>query len=160
MEEGDFASSQKILSTGRVEVIMGGYNSSFFLFLLPLLSSRVDVFSGLPEEDRQYIAELRVKVLHLLDSVYVTLYGISPENLFFGLRSSTDIHKTWMKVSHEWDGMGRDGMGLNSFYTYCMYCKCEEYFQVLFLLVTRRMSFLKDVNQTKKYLDHSKRVGL
>ena len=78
----------------------------FFLFLLPLLSSRVDVFSGLPEEDRQYIAELRVKVLHLLDSVYVTLYGISPENLFFGLRSSTDIHKTWMKVSHGWDGMG------------------------------------------------------
>ena len=118
IEEGDFASSQKILSTGRVEVIMGGYNSSFFLFLLPLLSSRVDVFSGLPEEDRQYIAELRVKVLHLLDSVYVTLYGISPENLFFGLRSSTDIHKTWMKVSHEWDGTGWDGV---KFLLYILY---------------------------------------
>ena len=117
MEEGDFASSQKILSTGRAEVIMGGYNSIKHVCLL--LSSRFDVFPGLPEEDRQYIAELRVKVLHLLDSVYVTLYGISPENLFFfGLRSSTDIHKTWMKVSHGWDGMGWDGV---KFLLYILY---------------------------------------
>ena len=56
-------------------------------------------FAGLSEEDRQYILQLRVKVLHLLDRVYVTLYGISPENSFYGLRSSTDIHKTWMKVT-------------------------------------------------------------
>ena len=55
--------------------------------------------TGLPEQDMQYILELRVKVLHLLDGVYVTLYGISPENSFYGLRSSTDIHKTWMKVA-------------------------------------------------------------
>ena len=50
-------------------------------------------------------------------------------------------------------------------YTKWMYVRGTVWYvcmntQVLSLVVTRRMSFLKDVGQTKKYLEHSKRVGM